>query len=180
MLAKFTYLHRAKRKQTWYTFCARGGELHMTLHEHHGILNHCQHYHLFNSFLRITTNIASLAHCEGNLLKTGGIHSQRVSNAESVSMSWCNHGKCQSPVFPSTSSYCFVSDSIPLSKHYMWELVFINKVFHLHNRCCSLSPKTHFTKGLGAQNPNLVKHHVAFTLRIMTQSCHNFACITTA
>ena len=96
------------------TLTLRGGELHLTSYEHHDVSNQVN--------LIVCSRVYSIKHqrsalldiCEGNPLVTGGFPSQRASNTESVSMLWPHHGRYQLPVSPSTSSYCFVSDSIPL------------------------------------------------------------------
>ena len=61
--------------------------------EHPGVSNHRRLDCLFNCLFRLTSKKTSkpvlLAFCEGNPPVTGGFPSQRASNAETVSIWWC-------------------------------------------------------------------------------------------
>ena len=65
----------------------------MTSYEYHDILNHLHLDYLFNNLFQLTSKEASkldiTSLCEGNPLVTSGFLSQRASDAESFSMSWC-------------------------------------------------------------------------------------------
>ena len=64
-------------------------------HELYVISNDQQFGCLFNSLFRVTTKETSklgiTGPCQRNPPVTGGFPSQRASNAERFSMSWCNH-----------------------------------------------------------------------------------------
>ena len=63
------------------------------IHDCHCISNHQQLDCLFNSLFRLasekTSNYCSTGYLCGNALMTSGFPSQKVSNTEGVSMSWC-------------------------------------------------------------------------------------------
>ena len=71
-------------------------------HECHGISDNRQFNCMFSSLLWLTNNknnnktqsLTLLALCEGNPPVTGGFPSQRASNAEIFSISWCLHDHC--------------------------------------------------------------------------------------
>ena len=81
--------------------------------ERNGISNHwcldCLLNHLFRCRSKKSLKFCVTGLCEGNPMVTGGFPSQRVSNAENVSIWWCHHGLHCSDV--RWASWCLVSTS---------------------------------------------------------------------
>ena len=78
----------------------------VTSYEHHGVWNHRQLNCLFNNSFRLTSK-KTRKRVSGPV--TGEFPSQRASNAEGVSMSWCRHKENNS---------MSVSDNISLQWRY--------------------------------------------------------------
>ena len=124
-------------------------EITVTSHESHGISNHQELNRLFNSFSRLVKKkhqcSALLALCEWNLSATGGFHTWKASDVESVSVSWHQYHIWLCPMYNHYSNFIMsMMASQIISLTIVYPIVYSGAVQGTHQSSSSLA----FVRGI--------------------------------